>query len=315
MVMSGWRKLGMVAALGIAATAFGCSSSRTAPPPDDPPVMPPSNDETPATPAALPAGNCLQFSSGDDYKRYGEFGPYEVATMTVTVGDTNQQYTVFYPQPFEENCAHPIAVWGNATGVPGNEKYAFLNVNAASWGVVVAAAHTTNAYDADTFTLGIDWLLAQNEDPTSVFHHRLSPRAAVAGHEQAGIGASRGSAHPNVEAVVAIMGNAEKELREGVAYACLTGSEDVLSRSGCTSAFETAQGPAFLASWEGGTAFTPTSQYYIARDAGTIAIQRVYAAWLRCFLSDEPHACALFRGEPCGLCEENGWARAEARNM
>jgi hypothetical protein len=234
--------------------------------------------------------------------------------MTIITGSPDQQYTIFYPQPFETSCKHPIAVWGNATDVGGADNYGFLNANAASWGVVVAAAHTPSAFDSAPFNVGLDWLLAENENPDSIFHRRLGAKAGVAGHEQAGIGASSAS-HPNIAAVVAVMANASPDLGADVAYACLTGTQDVLSMHTCTKAYETAAGPAFLASWEGADMFTPTSQRYQARNPGTLAVQRLYVAWLRCFLTDDEAACKLFRGEPCGMCGEDGWAQLEGRNL
>jgi len=261
---------------------------------------------------AEPRGeSCLLPGDG----HYGEPGPYEVGTMNATVGELLRQYTIFYPVPFQENCKHPIVAWGNATGVGGTEKYEFLNANAASWGLVVIAAHTPNAYDPAPFTMGIDWLLAQNEDPASIFHGKLSARAGVAAHEQGGVGASLSATHPNVEAVVAAMANANPMLGPRIAYACLTGNEDVLSNSYCTKAFETAAGPAFLASWHGADFFAPTREQYEMNNPASFAVQRLYAAWMRCFLADDATACAMFRGEPCGMCGEEGWARIEGRNL
>jgi hypothetical protein len=111
------------------------------------------------------------------------------------------------------------------------------------------------------------------------------------------------------------MANANPTFGPGVAYACLTGNEDILSNRSCTNAFETAAGPSFLASWHGADAFAPTRPQYQANNPASFAVQRLYAAWMRCFLADDATACEMFRGEPCGICGEQGWARIEGRNL
>ena len=145
---------------------------------------------------ATPHGDstCLQPGNGD----YTNPGPYQVGMMDVDFGmvDPGQgtgMYTIFYPMPLEASCLHPIVAWGNGTGVTGSSVYAFLNENAASWGMVVAAAHDSNTGSGLFHKAGIDWLLKQNEDASSMFFHKLSTRAGVSGHSQGGIGANAGS--------------------------------------------------------------------------------------------------------------------------
>ena len=62
---------------------------------------------------------------------------------------------------------------------------------------------------------------------------------------------------------------------------------------------------------------TETVAGYFSGDKGTLEMQRLYAAWFRCWLGDDQKACALFTGAPasCGICSNAGWAKHEARNM
>ncbi len=259
---------------------------------------------------------CLQAGSGN----YGEPGPYQVGMMDVDLGmvDSGQStgmYTIFYPMPLEDSCPHPIIAWGNGTGVSDSTTYAFFNSNAASWGMVVAAAQDPNAGSGNFHKAGLDWLLKQNDDPSSMFYQKLSTRAGVAGHSQGGIGATAGSQHPNVEAEVSVAGGGVP--KAGIAFICLTGTMDFVEGP-CTQSYQAATGPAFLADWMNGDhVTTETLAGYIQRDPGSLAMQRLYSAWFRCFLADDGNACALFDGAPdsCGICMDSGWAKHESRNF
>jgi hypothetical protein len=259
---------------------------------------------------------CLQAGSGN----YGEPGPYKVAMMDIDLGmitpdQHTGKFTIFYPNPLEASCLHPIVAWGNGTGVMDSTTYAFFNSNAASWGMVVAAAQEDNAGSGNFHKVGLDWLLKQNADASSKFYKKLSTRAGVAGHSQGGFGATIGSSHANVEALVSVAGGGLP--KQGVATLCLTGTKDQVEAQ-CTQEYMAASGPAFLADWMDGDHFvTETLAGYIQRDPGSLQMQRLLAAWFRCWLADDAPACALFKGAPsnCGICMDAGWAKHEARNM
>jgi hypothetical protein len=249
---------------------------------------------------------------------YTEEGPYQVGMMDVDLGmiEDSQHtgmFTIFYPMPLEASCLHPIVVWGNGTTVMGSGTYAFFNINAASWGMVVAASHEDNTGSGNHHKAGIDYLLAQNEDASSMFYHKLSTRVGVSGHSQGGFGASKAFSHPNVETAVIV--GATARASDKVSVIILTGTEDIAA--GATTAG--AAGPMFVASWEGGDHVgTETIAGYIGRDPGTLQMQRFYAAWFRCFLADDATACDMFFGGAptgCGVCSDTGWASLMSANM
>jgi hypothetical protein len=251
---------------------------------------------------------------------YGEPGPYKVAKMEIDLGmiqpmQNSGKFTIFYPEPLEASCKHPIVAWGNGTTVKGADTYAFFNENAASWGMVVAASHEDNAGSGAFHKAGLDWLLKQNADASSKFNGKLSTRAGVGGHSQGAFGASAGSSHPNVEATVAVGGTAASSMK--VSVLTLTGTEDIVMNPAMVA--ERAAGKAFVASWQGGDHFaTETIAGYLSRDAGTMQMQRLYAAWFRCFLADDTKACALFEGgtpSGCGICKDQGWAVLASKNL
>ena len=262
---------------------------------------------------------CLMAGSG----KFGEPGPYKVARKDVDLGmiQANQNsgmFTIFYPNPLEASCLHPIVAWGNGTGVNGADTYAFFNTNAASWGMVVIAAHESNTGTGAHHKKGIDYLIAQNDDPMSMFYKKLAvTRVGTSGHSQGAAGALAGAGHPSVSVNVGVGGPSTTDAKH--AGLCLTGTEDIASTS-CPAAPDRAKGPAFAASWQGGDhVSTETVAGYITKDAGTLAMQRLYAAWFRCFLADDAVACNLFKGatpNDCGVCKEKMmWAVLKGANI
>jgi hypothetical protein len=259
---------------------------------------------------------CLNAGSGD----HSIAGPYRVATEVIDLGSDiapNQgtgEFTIFYPQPFEASCPHPIVAWGNGTGVVGPNVYEFFNRNAASWGIVVIAAHDSNTGSGNYHRAGIDYLLQANTTPDGIFFGKLSGRAGVSGHSQGGFGASQAASHPNVRALLPV--GASGRALETTAFLCLTGTEDI-APDACRSAVQSAPGPAMAAIWNGGDhVTTETIAGILTGDPGTIQMMRLYAAWFRCFLADDEAACGLFEGgDSCGICADPGWSELVTNNL
>jgi hypothetical protein len=280
-------------------------------------MMPAAGAGAPMTPPTPHMGmTCLKPGDGS----YGETGPYQVAKMDVDLGmiadgQHSGQFTIFYPNPLEADCPHPIVAWGNGTTVSGADTYAFFNQNAAAWGMVVMASWEDNTGSGAFHKAALDWLLKANEDSMSPFFHKLSTRAGVSGHSQGGFGSTAAESHPNVEAQVAV--GAQGRSTAKIAALTLTGTMDIVMNPG--SLVTNAQGKAFVASWDGGDhVTTETIAGYIGRDAGTMQMQRLYAAWFRCFLADDTTACKLFEGgtpDGCGICKDTGWNLLASKNM
>lgn len=271
--------------------------------------------------------NCLQAGNGN----YNSPGPYKVSKKDVDLGmiasgQHTGKFTIYYPDPMEAECLHPIVAWGNGTGVTDSDfTYDFLNSNAASWGFVVAASSEDNTGSGEFHKAGINYLLQQNDDMTSMFFHKLSTRAGVSGHSQGGFGAGVGSAHPNVEALV--VEGATFVSTNKVAGLTLTGTMDI--GTGAADGVKSAQGPMFVAIWEGGNHVgTETVLGFLGLDTttndatgsqkGSQQFQRLYAAWFRCFLADDDMACKLFSGgtpSGCGMCSDPGWNTLASANL
>jgi hypothetical protein len=292
-------------------------------------TTPPATGTTdvPASPPTPHGPNCLQPGNGN----YTSPGPYKVAQMDVDLGmiESTQhtgKYTIYYPNPLETACPHPIVAWGNGTGVTdSNMTYDFLNSNAASWGMVVASSSEDNTGSGNFHKAGVDYLLKQNETADSMFYHKLSTRAGVGGHSQGGFGAGIGSMHPNVEALV--VEGASFTATQKVSGLMLTGTADIVMNP--TAGVAAAQGKMFVAVWQGGDHVgTETVLGYLGLDTtnmdapgsqkGSQQFQRLYAAWFRCFLADDDVACKLFSGptpDMCGICKDPGWNALANKNL
>lgn len=256
-----------------------------------------------------PSGpNCLM-GSGD----YLGNGPYQVGKMDLTIGSSGP-YTIFYPMPLDTACKHPLVAWGNGTGVSDGTTYGFYQEHAASWGIVVVASHESNCGSGQWHKDGFDYMLAENDNPMSMFYQALSGRLGTSGHSQGGMGANVGASYPNVEAIVNVQG-AFGAAPAGKAFLCLTGTEDIATE-GCKTAVESTSSPALYANYEGAThTGTATLLGFISNEPGTKQYMRFYSAWFRCFLANDDNACALFKGgASCPVCGDSGWAEIYAKN-
>ena len=183
----------------------------------------------------------------------------------------------------------------------------------ASWGIIVLASHDPGTGsgavigDGSFHRAAIDYLLEQNEDPSSQFYGKFSGRAGVSGHSQGGGGGNVASMHPNVEANGNVQGAGARlgtPPQDDVPFLCLTGTEDIATE-GCLEVVDgVTSAPAMYASYTG-MSHTATLS---AASAGSQAYARMLTAWFRCFLADDTNACALFMGgDNCPVCQEPVW--------
>jgi hypothetical protein len=231
--------------------------------------------------------------------------------------ETTGKFTIFYPQPFEANCPHPIAAWGNGTGVNGDslDAYSFFHQSAASWGIVDMAAHDPNTGSGSYHKAAIAYLLKANADPSSKYYQKLSTWVGVSGHSQGGFGAAQAASDPNVKALITVGASGRAIPQYG--FLCLTGTQDI-APDACRQSIQSATGPALAAIWDGGDhVTTETLAGYVQGNAGTIQMMRLYTAFYRCYLAADDAACKMFTGAPssCGICKDTGWAEIDAKNL
>ncbi len=260
------------------------------------------------TPRVPGMGTCLQGAGG-----YENDGPYGVAMMDVELPNGLGPYTIFHPAQLEADCPHPIAAWGNGTGVPGSGSYAPYHRRAASWGIVTIASHNSNSGSMSFLEGGLDYLLAENENSSSMFYQKLSDRAGVAGHSQGGIAATTAARHPNVQAEVCVQGGGFG-VPANVAFMCQTGVDDFL-RGMCTSTYNSAAGPSFLLDHQMADHISTPTIGLTTSEPGRQYVTTA-TAWYRCWLADDEAACAMFEGgDSAPVCGASDWATCSSRNF
>ena len=102
-----------------------------------------------------------------------------------------KQYKIWYPSALagEEGREWPIVVMANGTGVPAS-RYTPVFRHLASWGFVVIGNEMQNSWSGGASAGALDLLAELNEDPSSLFYHKLDlDNVGSAGHSQGAIGA------------------------------------------------------------------------------------------------------------------------------
>ena len=112
-------------------------------------------------------------------------GPFAIQRET-DVGP-NAAYDIVRPRQLgEEGRKHPIISWNNGTQYQ-IDQYQDLLDHWASHGVVVMGAHTNRTAGGAVHKAAIDWLVAENARPGSVYLGMLDvTKIGTAGHSQGG---------------------------------------------------------------------------------------------------------------------------------
>ncbi|REK77867.1 alpha/beta hydrolase [Paenibacillus paeoniae] len=142
----------------------------------------------------------VSYAEGSIEAKYAAIGEYQVDTIEITDEQGIKQYKVYYPQGAQT--AHPLIAWGNGTGALP-ENYAELFLHLASWGFVVIDTYSTTTGTGTEIAGSIDYMLAENDNPASIFYQRIqTDQIAVAGHSQGSTGVI--NAHTNHDTGAAI---------------------------------------------------------------------------------------------------------------
>ncbi|MGH3869917.1 MAG: hypothetical protein ACRDSR_00130 [Pseudonocardiaceae bacterium] len=99
------------------------------------------------------------------------------------------KFDVWYPtQLGQSGFQHPIITWGNGTdAVPS--QYSYLLSHLASWGFVVVASENVKTGTGQVILDAARWMVAQNDQISSIFYHVLSTtRVGAIGHSQGASG-------------------------------------------------------------------------------------------------------------------------------
>lgn len=116
---------------------------------------------------------------------YKAAGPFSVSTANVTNGSGAVIYNLYYPTTLGAGgLLHPIVTWGNGTNAQPANYYGLLN-HLASWGFVVVASTSPTTGKGDEMLAGANYMVAQNNTPTSIFYQKLNTaKIGAVGHSQ-----------------------------------------------------------------------------------------------------------------------------------
>ena len=147
-------------------------------------------------------------TGGEIEEIYTAMGEYDVDYAEYPAQDLLiKQYKIWYPSALagEESREWPIVVMANGTGVPAS-RYAPVFRHLASWGFVVIGNEMQNSWSGGASAGALDLLAELNEDPSSLFYHKLDlDNVGSAGHSQGAIGAINAvTAQPNGDSYKAL---------------------------------------------------------------------------------------------------------------
>ena len=264
----------------------------------------------------------------------GGSGPYKAIMVEEP---SLEAHTILRPSdlsPFNGSNPLPVLVWGN--GACTNSPWEHINFlsEIASYGFIVVATgyiplngeryrgpQSTSAQQIE----GIDWVFKANEDPSSPYYHKLDTKnIALAGMSCGGLQTLDNCQDPRIKTIMICnsglfsdpstavpgmpMPAKEKllQIHTPVMY-LLGGPEDIAYANGMDDFNRINHVPAFAANFPVGHGGT-YSQYH----GGEFSI--VATAWLQWQLKGDEKAAAMFKGNPCGVAQREGWT-ANKKNI
>ncbi len=230
--------------------------------------------------------------------RYSEVGPYPVA-VDLSVGP-GESFTLFRPIPEADSQPFPVITWGNGTFAIPQFYQGFLE-HLASWGFVVIASNSPFTGSGQQMIEGVDWVLAQQGDPTSVLYQRVDTQAIGAtGHSQGGGGAINAGTDPRVRCTAPI---------ENI-------PGDVQQLQGPTLILAGLQDNVVPAAWIARSTAIPSvvpTVFAVHREANHLTplgdggvFRGVVTAWFRALLRGDSEAQQVFAAN-CELCQDPEW--------
>jgi hypothetical protein len=231
--------------------------------------------------AATPTGNVAPAPKLPPVTSVDADGPFKT-TQDLAAGP-NGQSGLFYPTELgKDGLQHPIFLFGCGGSSTPSQYVDHMN-RIASHGFVTIAEISTTAADGATLKASLDWIIAQNERPQSVFFHKLdTTKIAVGGHSIGSVNAFAIASDPRLTTSIHVaggslgnQGSSALTLTHPAAYIC--SESDVFGNVEKAQAdYKVTTVPVFF------TVMTGSDHVAAARD-GLPAI----VAWLRWHLGGE----------------------------
>jgi hypothetical protein len=241
-------------------------------------------------------------------------GPYAVTleeNIGPTAGTENAHFDVIRPTDLTKtNLCHPLITWGNGHG-DNPPTYMVLLKQLASHGFVVVASLTKTASQGTPLpqVAGIDWILQENDTPTSIYYKRIdTTHIGANGHSEGGMASTMTGSDARVKAIATLCGARANANLHGPALLLCGGADTIATCSGMQSAFDGITQPVMLANQ-----LTATHGSWIGsiKDPFMIAV----TAWMRLHLMDDTAQRKMFYGPTCTLCTNTAIWKVQQKGM
>ena len=115
-------------------------------------------------------------------------GSFNVSFTEYTAPDDWEKYKIWYPAEIANtDDKYPLVIVANGTGVKAS-KYKALFRHLASWGFIVAGNEDPSTFSGDSADATLKLLLTENENPDSIFYHKIdTEHIGITGHSQGGV--------------------------------------------------------------------------------------------------------------------------------
>lgn len=289
------------------------------PPGETPSEETPSEATPPDEPApgegSAPAWNPSTCQVDDDGSSQDP-GGLEVRSRVLvedSAPDANDGITVYYPELLEtdDGCIFQVIGWGNGTTGFGGGDYPVYFNRLASYGFVVAVAHTNQTLSDDQPILAaVNQVMTERESPGSVFFGKLDPAFGLMGKSQGAIAAARELQESAAVAAVLIASGSMPDMPLTKPGLFVTGDSD-FARQFVINAYDAAAGPATLAqaAQDENPQGDPAAGHQDLNDReGAVQLS---ASFMRCHLQGNDNACTFVQ---CAECQQEPWTRFESKN-
>lgn len=249
------------------------------------PAMDPGADDG-ADPGDPPAGGTLPPVDSVD-----GMGPFEV---TIEQGQSPGGGWVAYPSDLgRDGIKHPIFVWGCGGGSQPSQYEDHLRMIASHGFVMEAHVSSGTASDHDE---PLTWLLAENDNPSSVYYQKLdTTKIAAGGHSMGSIAtfAFEGDTDLLTTSIHVAGGSFDGNgyMRLKTPTLMVGGVNDTLAGANTDRDFERTTVPTFYTNIE-------DTDHILAARAGLPPM----IAWMRWHLAGEEERSSMFLGDGCDFC-------------
>jgi hypothetical protein len=246
-------------------------------------------------------------------------GPLAGALPDPVYGDEQQRFNIYRPENLKDSgYCHPVLVWANGFRDNPEEnppkciinrddqwcgQYLPILNHLASHGFVVIASLSTTTGSGNPLPtiVGLDWLMKQADDPSSVYYHRLDTNQIGAlGHSMGGMSTCKSAAEPRYKALATICGTSTLSgVHTPMLFYC-GGQDTTVGCDGIRNVFLTVKDqPAFFmnelqanhGSWVYGGPNSPSLSSA--------------AAWFRVHLMNDTANRKYFYGSGCTFCKDS----------